>query len=116
MKNTRVWIAAAILCGLILLTVYSILAVQHSCTELTAQTERIIQAVAEHAAPEQEITELEQLWHKNSRLLRLFLPNTPLMELNETILRLNALCESDCDELTAELSAVTANLQWLAEL
>lgn len=114
MKNLRVWIAAAILCGMILLTVYSLFAVRHSCAELTAQTARISQAVAQHAAPEQEIAALEQLWRKNSRVLHLFLPNAPLMELNETILRLHALCESDSDELTAELSAVTADLQWLS--
>lgn len=116
MRNLRVWTAAAILCGLILLTVCSVRSVRQSCRALTEQTARIRQAVAEQQSPEAEIAALERVWREKSPRLQLFLPNAPLMELNGTIMRLRAMDEADCDELTAELAAIEANLKWLSEM
>lgn len=116
MRNLRVWTAAVILCGLLLLTGYSMRTVRQSCRTLTEQTARIMQTVAQQGAPEAEIAALEGMWQEKSARLQLFLPNAPLMELNAAIMRLRAMDAADCDELTAELAAVKANLEWLGDM
>ena len=114
MKNTRVRIAFTVLCGLTALTGYSVLAVRSGCAELLAQTEKIMQTAERQEETAGEIAALEALWQKQSRKLHLFLPNQSLMELNASVARLGALSEADSDELTAERSAVRADLEWLS--
>ncbi|MBR4200800.1 MAG: DUF4363 family protein [Oscillospiraceae bacterium] len=113
MKNMRVRIAFTVFCGMTVLTGYSVRAVHNSCGMLIAQTEKIMQTAAQQRNPEQEIAALEALWEKQSRKLHLFLPHQTLMELNASVARLDALRDADCDELTAELCAVRADLQWI---
>ena len=113
MKNTRVRIAFTVLFGMAALTGYSVRTVRRGCRALLAQTEAVMQTASQNQAPEAEIAELEALWKQQSRRLHLFLPNQTLMELNASIARLDALSDADCDELTAELCAVRADLLWL---
>ncbi len=115
MKNLRVRIASAVLTLMLLLTVTGVVSVRRSCAHLIAQTEAVMQAVeagGKDAAAE-PIEKLEAEWRRYSRRMHLFVPNQPLSELNTEILRLDALRQADCDELTATLAGITAHLQWI---
>lgn len=109
MKNLRVWIAAGILCAVLLLTVYSAAAVRRSCALLIRQTEAVMQA----DDPAAEIEKLTEAWRRQSRLLHYFVPNQLLTELNTAILRLDALCAAQSDELPAALYGIRAELLWI---
>lgn len=112
MKQSRVFIAAAVLCGVLLLTFWSAFAMKRSCGRLIAQTERIA-VTADISAQQQEIAALEQLWRKESRRMDLFLPRQQLMDLNEAIFRLQSLSAAESDSLQVELSAIAADLRWI---
>lgn len=110
-KSTRTGIAAVLLAGITLLSFRSASAVRKSCGRLLACTEAVQAAQGDASA---EIGALEACWRKESRLLHFFVPNQPLTDLNEAILRLDALNRSQSDELTAELDAVRADLLWIS--
>ncbi|MBR5363874.1 MAG: hypothetical protein IK134_11200 [Oscillospiraceae bacterium] len=109
MKNLRVWIAAGLLCAIVLLSCFSAAAVRKSCTLLIAQTEAVLTADDPAAA----IEALTEEWHRQSVLLHLFVPNQPLTELNTAILRLDALYAVQSDALPAELHGIAAALKWI---
>ena len=109
MKNLRVRIAALILSLLLLLTAGSAAAVRKSCTILIRQTEAVLTA----HDPAEEIAALADEWRRQSVLLHFFVPNQPLTELNTAILRLDALCAEQSDELPAELHGILASLEWI---
>ena len=109
MKNLRVRTAAALLCIILLLSGISAAAVRKSCTVLIRQTEAVLAA----DDPAEAIGTLTAEWRRQSVLLHRFVPNQPLTELNAGILRLDALCASQSDELSAELHGILAELQWI---
>ena len=108
-KSTRVFIAEMLLAGITLLSVWSAFAVRRSCDRLLACTDAAL------ASPAEQLCALRECWRAESRLLHYFVPNQPLTDLNKAILRLDALSQSQSDELHAELYAVRADLLWIRE-
>lgn len=114
MKNTRTFIALLLLCGLLLVTAVSGVTVHRVCGRLLDAAEQVADVLREHPddAPA-AIEALERQWQRDSAKLRLFVPNETLVDLNETVARLDAMREAECDELTAELTAIRADLLWI---
>lgn len=115
MKNSRVKIAFAVLCGLFLLTVFSVITVRRSCTRLIQDTAVIMNAAEQENDPATRaaIDSLQQDWKHESNILRFFVPCQTLSSLNQSVFRLDPLYDADCDELKAELHSVKAALQWI---
>ena len=68
---------------------------------------------AEHTA--EALSALQDVWLRSRAKLQFFVPNQQLNEINREICRLPALLGSGCDELSAELSAVRADLTRIRE-
>lgn len=115
MKNARVKIAAAVLWGILLLTVLSVITVRRSCMRLLGGTQIIAEAAVrgDGDAAHTAIGSLQKSWKHESNILRFFVPCETLSSLNQSIFRLDPLYDAGCDELTAELQAVRAALLWI---
>lgn len=111
MRNARIKTAVCVLAGIMLLIVFSVLAVQRCCTDLIRHTDAVDAAEKADALP--AIAELEQTWAQDQRLLRLFISDQQMIELNAEIMQLRAHYEADTGELAAGLAAVKADLEWL---
>ncbi|MBQ8923002.1 MAG: DUF4363 family protein [Oscillospiraceae bacterium] len=115
LRNTRMRIAICLLTAIILMCFWSAIQVRKSCDRLLKCTDAAIYAAdtlhKENLAG--ELGAIVRRWKKDSPLLHLFVPAQPLTDLNEAILRLEALDAADSDELTAELCAVRADLLWI---
>ncbi len=115
LRNTRTLTAILLLTGIFLLSICSAALVRRSCDRLLKCTDAAIYVLdtmdKDHAAG--EIGALTRCWEQNRGLLRLMLPAQPMTELNEAILRLDALDAVQSDELLAELHAVRADLLWI---
>lgn len=116
MSNKRIRIAFFVLCGILALTVWAFASVQRQCGALIRHTENILQILkSENGNPEDAIALLADTWQSDSFWLHLFVPDQPLNDLNRAIARLPALYDADCDELTSELCAIRADLQWICQ-
>ncbi|HBI85364.1 MAG TPA: hypothetical protein DDX71_03610 [Ruminococcus sp.] len=114
MKNVRTCIALLMLCGLLLLTAASVLTVRHTCGNLLNAAENIANTLQTHPEDTRAaIQTLRQRWKSDAAVLHLFVPNQTLVDLNEAIARLDAMYTADCDELTAEIAAIRADLLWI---
>ncbi len=111
MKNVRIQIACGVLCGILLLTGWSVAAVRRCCSDLMRHADAVL------AAPDdavlQQLSALEKDWEKNRLLLRFFIPNQQLIEINAEIRQLRAHYTEQSDEMQAGLYAVRADLEWL---
>ena len=109
MRNARIRTAFFVLSGILLLMGASVLTVRGCCKHLIVQADAVLAAADTEAA----ITALEQTWKRESRLLRFFIPNQQLMELNAEIMQLQAHEAADTGELAAGVCAVKADLEWM---
>ena len=115
LRNTRVRIALCLLSAIVLMCIWSAVQVRRSCDRLLKCTDAAIYAAdtmhKENLAG--ELGAIVRRWKKDSPLLHWFVPAQPLTDLNEAILRLEALHTAKSDELSAELCAVRADLLWI---
>lgn len=113
MRNIRTRIAAGVLCALLVMIMVSFVTVQRVCSRLLAKTDAVCAAVDSGNDPTDAISALEDAWAADRYRLHLFVQSEPLTDLNDAVNRLRPMYASDCDELTAELSAIRAELIWL---
>lgn len=111
MKNARIKTAAGVLAGIMLLIFASVVTVRKCCSDLIRHTEAVLAAERADAMP--AIAELERAWEQDKRLLRLFVPNQQMIELNAEIMQIRAHYEADTGEMAAGLTAVKADLEWI---
>ena len=114
MRNARTRIALLMLCALLTMAAASGITVSRTCGRLLDAAAAVGQNLQSHPADVPDaIAALRERWKSDSAVLHLFVPNQTLVELNASIAKLDAMHKADCEELTAELAAIRADLQWI---
>ena len=112
--NLRICAAGAVLGILAAMSGYGFRNVRTVCKDLLRNQERAEQALAEDAEELRDaLSALTDAWEQSGASLQLWVAGEILCTLNQNISRLIPLWETGSDDLSAELSAVKADIQWL---
>lgn len=115
--NKRFLTALCLLGIVLMLIVFSTVTVCSGCDAVLSRTDALC-SIPEGAPADRtaaELSALQEVWRRSRGRLQFFVPNQQLNEINREICRLPALLDSGCDELSAELSAVRADLTRIRE-
>lgn len=114
---TRVRIAIGILAVLILLSTGSVFAVRKSCSHVISTLHQLSLAEEKgdtEAAKEFCQTTIER-WDNVQWILKLCVSYDKLSEAEKTLLRLEPMLETDCDEFRSELTSAETMLRHISE-
>ncbi len=110
MSRGRIGVTLAV-CALVLLLVgWSQWEVWRRCSQLADHAEQAQIALYADADITAELETLTEQWETDEPWLRLLLPNAQVAAVQDSMVRLQPLYRSDCDELGAELAALQSAL------
>lgn len=114
MKQPRVKIAVALLTGIVGVVAWSGYCIWNESKIMQNKSVRLEVLVAQEAPDEVVNAAMDELfadWKRTRLLLMLYLPASEVEPIDNSVAKLLPMYQAECDELTAELSALTATFE-----